>query len=417
MFKKVFFNTGAQVFGKAITASITLVVTLLIGRALGPAGYGEFTKIFVFVGYFYTLADFGLNTIFIKLAKDDHLSLLRILIGLRIVLGLVLATTAIIISFLLPYDQIQNTGFSPLVKIGIIIASATIITQSLFITANAHFQKILRYDLSTVAAVIGYLVILAITLVVNAAGGQLLGYVAAYALGGLTLVLVAFWLITKRANRLILPKFSPLQSFNLVKRSLPVGAALIFNLIYFRIDVFILASYRPSEEVGLYGLSYQFFEAALAIPIFFANSIYPLLTKLYSSSRLEFKKQVGSWLKILIGISFLLAIVLILIAYLIPALYDQRFAGSVRALQILAVGLPFFFISALLWHILIIYNKQKYLTVIYAVGAIFNITANLIFIPQYGYLAAATITVISEGLIMLLLAASLYIVQKEKRNS
>jgi len=143
MFKKVIYNTGSQIVGKVITASITLVVTIIIGRTLGESGYGDFTKIFVFVGYFYTLADFGLNAIFVRLSKEE-LTLFKVLVGLRLLIGIVLAIVATLVAFLLPYNSAQNIGFAPLVKIGIVIASATIITQALFTTANAYFQKNLR---------------------------------------------------------------------------------------------------------------------------------------------------------------------------------------------------------------------------------------------------------------------------------
>ena len=145
MFKKVIYNTGAQIFGKAITAATTLLITVLIGRALGEAGYGDFTKIFVFVGYFYTLGDFGINTIYIKLANEkNNLVLLRSLIGLRLFGTVFLALTAILVSFLIPYNPETGIGFSPVVKFGIILASLTIVTQGLFTTTNAFFQRILR---------------------------------------------------------------------------------------------------------------------------------------------------------------------------------------------------------------------------------------------------------------------------------
>ena len=403
MFKKVLFNTGAQIIGKGITASITLLVTLIIGRTLGPQGYGDFTKIFVFVGYFYTLADFGLNQIYIKIAPEFETKHLRTLFGLRLLIGISLAIAATLAAYFLPYNPQTATGFSPLVKVGIAIASVTIITQALFTSANAFFQKILRYDLSTIAASSSYIFVLATAVIVTLTTKSVLGYTAGYVIGGLVLAALAYTLIVKKAKEFFLPKFSKSEFLDFLAPAWPVGVALLFNLIYFRIDVFILSNFRPSAEVGLYGLSYQFFESALAVPIFFSNAIYPPLSSLYKTNLDAFKKQVKSWTKILIGSSFLMTSVLIAVAFLIPAIYDQRFAGSVRALQILSLGMPFFFISALLWHLLIIYGRQKYLTVIYAAGAVFNVIANLIFIPAYGYMAAAVITVVSEGLITLLL--------------
>ena len=415
MYKKVFYNTVFQVFGKAFTATITLIITLLIARTLGPAGFGEFTKIFVFVGYFYTFADFGLNSIYVRTAdKKSEFNLFKVLVGVRLILALILFAAAISISFVLPYDLVKQTGFSPLVKAGILIGSLTILTQALFTTANAYFQRNLRYDLSTIAAIAGYLVILTSTLAITFSGGNLLGYVASYVLGGFVLVCAAYFLITKRIKKFILPKFEKSSTQRLVSASWPIGLALIFNLIYFRIDVLILSNFRESSEVGIYGLAYQFFEAALALPIFLVNAIYPLLNEEFlKKSYSKFKSHIKRTLVILLSLSVFLTGFLIAVSFLIPAIYDARFIGSQTALAVLALGMPFFFISALLWHLLIIIKKQKYLALIYFSGAAFNIILNLIYIPQFGYMAAAIVTVVSEAFILLLLVVA---VLKSQRN-
>ena len=70
----------------------------------------------------------------------------------------------------------------------------------------------------------------------------------------------------------------------------------------------------------------------------------------------------------------------------------------------LSLGIPLFFLSALLWHCLIIAGRQKHLMYIYGIGALFNLFGNLILIPTYGYLAAAIVTIASEGLILIMLA-------------
>lgn len=332
---------------------------------------------------------------------------MRILAATRLILALALFAAAIAVSALLPFDPVKQTGFSPLVKAGIIIASATILTQAAYTTANAYFQRILRYDLSTIAAICAYLVILISTILITLTGGNLLFFVAAYVLGGIVLVLTAYFLIIRRAKIPILPKFEKSAMQRLVRASWPIGLALIFNLIYFRIDVLILANYRTASEVGIYGLAYQFFEAALALPIFLVNAIYPLLNAQFLKSSFEkFKLDTSRWLLILSAVSVLTTGFLIAASFLIPALYDVRFTASKTALWILALGMPFFFLSAMLWHLLIIFQKQKYLTLIYLSGAVVNVIFNLIYIPKFGYLAAATVTVVSEAFILLLLAAA-----------
>ena len=405
MFKKVAYNTGAQVIGKFVTAAATLLVTIVIGRSLGEAGYGNFTKIFTFVGYFYTFADFGLNAIFIKEASGKtEQFLIKALIGLRILIALSLIFVAVVIGNLLPYNAATGIGFSPLVKIGITIAALTILTQALFTSANAIFQRKLRYDLSAIAAVAGALTILLGAFICSLFSFGLLGFTAIYVAGGIVMVATAVIILSVKFKINVFPAFSLEKSKELLKQSWPIGLALILNLVYFRIDVLILSLVRSSTEVGLYGLAYQFFEASLAVPIFFSNALYPLLIDVRKQSDELYFKQVKNWLKILTAVSLLQTAALFVISFFIPWLYNGKFQGSVLALQVLSLGIPLFFLSALLWHCLIIAGRQKHLMYIYGIGALFNLFGNLILIPTYGYLAAAIVTIASEGLILIMLA-------------
>ena len=404
MYKKVIYNTAAQIAGKAITASSSLLITILIGKSLGPAGYGEFTKIFVFVGYFYTFADFGLNAIFVRdSTKTDEAKTFKVLIATRVIFSLVLATIAIFISLTLPYNKELGIGFSPIAKTGILIASATIITQALFTTANAFFQKKLRYDLSTIAAIAGTLTILGLTFLNYLGTSSIYLFSASYVIGGIIFVLVAYFLINKKFKQSVFPTFDAQESKTLLRTSLPIGMALIFNLVYFRIDVLILSLSRSTHEVGIYGLAYQFFEAALSIPIFFTNALFPVLTKIYTNNINEYQRQVKKWALLLLVTSLALTLALIIVSNFITVIFDSRFSQAKNALIILSTGMPFFFISALLWHVLIINQKQKLLAPVYLLTAIINISLNFIFIPQYGYIAASVITVFSEAIVTLLL--------------
>ncbi|HSX18711.1 MAG TPA: oligosaccharide flippase family protein, partial [Candidatus Saccharimonadales bacterium] len=233
MFKKVIFNTGAQIIGKGITASITLLVTLIIGKTLGASGYGDYVKITVFVGYFYTLADFGLNAIYVKLTGENDTKNLKTLIGLRAIIGITLALLAILVGNLLPYNSALSTGFSPLVKTGILIAVLTIVTQALFTTTNAFYQKNLRYDLSTISAATSYIFVLATAIFVALTTKSLLGYIAAYTVGGIVLVITSLGIIAKRTKTIPTPSFKLEEFKKFLKPAWPVGVALIFNLIYF----------------------------------------------------------------------------------------------------------------------------------------------------------------------------------------
>jgi O-antigen/teichoic acid export membrane protein len=109
-------------------------------------------------------------------------------------------------------------------------------------------------------------------------------------------------------------------------------------------------------------------------------------------------------LAILLGLSILGAIVTWLLAPLVIGIIagDGDFTGSIHTLRILAFGFPAFFGSSLLMWVFVALKKYKLLSAIYLLGLFLNIILNLIFIPQFSYLASAWITGVCEYLILVL---------------
>ena len=158
-------------------------------------------------------------------------------------------------------------------------------------------------------------------------------------------------------------------------------------------------------EVGLYGFAYKLFEFVLVIPTFFMNSVYPFMV-------LKVNREAGIMSHELANLgkkSFLFLLpasifTLLVMWFLAPFITWIRpeFSGSVEAVRILALGIPFFFLTSLTMWILITLKQQKLLAFIYAFSMLVNIGLNLVFIPAHGFLAAAWTTVISEGIVLLL---------------
>ena len=153
---KVASNTVYQMIGKAATMSITILATLLITRLYGRESYGEFSLMQNWPALVFIIVDFGINAIATReLSKDfskankyiGNILILRLLMSLFFVLALGVALT------FFPYSQT--------LKFGIRLCLLLIVTQSLFATTNIVFQTKLRYDLSTISLVSGYVIILA----------------------------------------------------------------------------------------------------------------------------------------------------------------------------------------------------------------------------------------------------------------
>lgn len=400
---KIATNTLVQIIGRLITSGVTFLITVLVTRQFGLEGYGEFTKIMVYVALFYLISDFGFNAVVLKQMTEEEEKqefLFSNLFGLRLIFALFLIFFALAILSFLPFNSYLNQGYSPTVKLGIIILSLTIITQAIFTTGNVIFQKKLRYDLSVLASSFGSALTAIFVLSFTYLTAPLLAIISSYIFGGIFMAAVSIYFVKKIIKNFRLG-FNSVIWLKYFKQALPLSATLIFNLIYFRIDMFILSFTRPNIEVGIYGFAYKFFEFPLVIPTFLMNSIYPVMLLKEKESRGKLVKIIKTTAAVLLILSVSLTVISIIFAPLIT-LVRSDVDRSITALRLLSFSLPLFFLSSLFMWALITIGKQKIMMLIYFFSMLLNIILNLVFIPRYGYMAAVITTIFSELIVVLL---------------
>jgi len=391
-------NTGSQIAGKMINSGATFLITLFIARSYGVNGYGDFTKITTYIAFFYLLGDFGLNAIYLQKQKKDD-SLWGVLFGVRLIGSILLIFIALALLSFLPQGQLQ--GYTPAVRLAIILFSPAIFAQAIITTANALFQKYLRYDLSTLALSIGSIVavilVWIVTIVFQPQIGVLFASIAFFV--GLLVTAVVSVFLASRLEKLRL-SFRLQDMSPLLISSIPLGLTLLCNQVYFRVDSLILTLSRQTSDVGIYGLAYKLFEVPLAFPTFFMNSVYPLfLVQAKIAKTKELQKMIGKvgWF---LSIGAIVLVVLLWLAAPLISLIRVDFLPSIAVFRILILGLPFFFVSSLTMWTLIALGKQMTLLAIYAFTMIMTILLDLYFIPLYGVTAAAWITVGSEAVVL-----------------
>ena len=387
MKKVVAFNTLSQLIGKAIGAATTFAVTFLVARQLGAAGYGDFVKITTYVAFFYLLADFGINAIFLQHETRESWPALVVL---RFVGGVALMATSLIILTLLPGSATQ--GYTPMVRLGILLFSPTIFLQGFITSANAIFQKKLRYDLAAWAIFFGSIA----TLLLLWNPTNLLLVIGAVAAGALVTTIFSLTFASRLVGHI---RFSPSlgQMKRLLIPSIPLGITLLFNLVYFRADSVVITLTRPTTEVGIYGLAYKVFEVVLVFPTFFMNAVYPLML----DTRYQFKTILRNSIIFLLITSLVSLIAVWFAAPLLP-LIKSDFAPGIAALRVLSLGLPFFFVTSATMWALIALKKQLALVAVYGVSMLINLVGNILLVPSHGFMAAAWLTVICEGLVLVL---------------
>lgn len=385
-----------QMVGKVATTSVGVIVTILLTRYLGPAGFGAFTFVLVFVTMFGTVADWGMTLITIREASQNEEKASDI-IGNTLVLRLILAIIAAIVAvgaiWIFPYSQ--------QLRVLVSLASLTLIAVSIKTSFQIIFNVKLRMEKTAISDLSANLLILLIVVAVVYFNLGITGVVGAYIAGDVLSAIVAgilAWRFLPIRPNLMLPTMK-----YLFLESLPMGALLVTFTIYNRIDIVILSYFQGTVAVGLYGAAYRIFEVLVLGAAFFANAVLPLISSLANTDRVKLGLVYRKSFVILTILGVGVAAANFLFAPLAIAIIGgPKFAGAVMPLQILSLSLIVSYFNHLNGYTLIALEKQWYSFATAIVALIINVTLNFIFIPRFSYNAAAFITFLTEGLIVII---------------
>lgn len=408
---KLTLNTFAQLIGKFLTTGTTLLVTLLITHQLKEQGYGEFTAVTSFVALFYLAVDFGINAIFVRELgnKEEKIPIyFKNLLLLRLVISFVVIFLVLSSLSFLPYPSI--------VKLGIIIASLTILNHALHVSTNAIFQLKLRYDYPVISELFASGVIISLSFLSLQVSKSILPIIFAYAVGGLVRVGVSFFLASRYTEGVGFKK-DDLIWRHLFLPAIPLGIVAIFSQVVGNIDKVIIAlvPLNPSLDmsnivaVGIYGLAYKIFEVILVFPTFVMNAAYPMMVRKKVEGLENLRKFAMKLGVILLVLGFAGSLFTYLSAPFIINFFkggSEKFALSSHVLQVLGISFPIFFVSALTLWLTITLGKQKLLIFVYGFAAFVNLVMNLFLVPTFGYMASAILTIATE---MIILFSTLFI--------
>ncbi len=400
--KKIAYNTIISTGARIIGLALSLIVIGFITRYLGQTGFGYYSTVLAFLFFFTVLADLGLYSICVReisKPKANQEKIASNAFTLRFFAGLFIFCLAPLIVCFFPY--------SSEIKLGVLIGSIGFWLMSNQQILIGIFQKYLRMDKVALAEFLGRLIQLGLVVFFIWQGFGFLSIISALVGGSLVNFLLVFFLSQKYIH--ISFQFDFIFWKSLLKKSLPLALAIVFTVIYFKLDTIMLSLMKPLADVGIYNLSYKFLESLLFFPAMFVGLVMPLMSKYAFFDREKFKKITQETLNLLlmfvvpliIGIFFLSKEIVVLIA-------GKDFILSAGVLNILIIAGSIIFLGILFSNMIISLEKQKSLTYIYGIGAIVNLAANLIFIPKYSYYGAAWTTVLTELIVTALMLVVLY---------
>lgn len=411
--RKIISNTLAQIIGKLLVTIIGLSVVKMTTHYLSVKGYGEYTTVYEFLAFFGIAADLGFFTIGVKEMSQDEKKI-PIIIGnilsLRTISVIFTMIMAVIFAFLIP--KYQGTR----IPLGVAISSLTVFYTMMNGTITSVLQVKMKMHLSSIATIIGKLITVGFMAYVVFWGypdDKEMGFNMLMAAGVIGCAVMHF--TTNYFVRKITPlkhRFDLAIWKELITKSLPYGIALILSTIYFRMNSVLISLLRDDgrEQLGIYGVASKMLEQFTIIPLYFMNSVLPVLSKAIKEEGEKYKTIIRYAFDFLAAMSAPMVVGAYLLAY--PIIFiistpdflsrvNEGFYGSDIALKILVFALLFQFINILFVFILIAVNKQGKLLYINGACVIMNILINLFLIPRYGFIGACVTYVFSELFILI----------------
>jgi O-antigen/teichoic acid export membrane protein len=387
-------NTIVQTLGILGSAAISFFTFVAITRGLGPEAFGDFTAAMVFLFIPVVIADIGFSASVIReisAAPERTERAMRASLPFRAVVSAGTVGLAAVIGVALPLNERTTDAL----LIGSIGSFLTLMTLALLPVLQAQ----LRMHWAVAGNMAGRLVTLGATL---GALGLDLGFksIVWAQVVGIAVTFVIHLVAVSRTVR-IRPVIDTDYWRNLVLGSLVIGLAIGLSQIYFRIDTVLLALLTDSEEVGLYGAAYKFIELSQFTAAAVAVSMFPPLANFVATGDSRAMPLVQKSFDVLVvGAVFLAVLMLAFPEDIITYTAGSDYSDAAAALQILAPYVLFGFVNAGLWRVLLARNRDRTLLGMSATVLVINVALNLVLIPEYGYKAAAAVSVVSEALIL-----------------
>lgn len=391
--QKIVKNIGSLFISQTLGYVIVFVYTIYLIRYLSVENFGILSFVLALISIMDILSDLGLNTLMTRdVARDKDLTqkYFSNIISIKLILLLILVSATILIVNIINY---------PSLELYVIYLLLIMFVFNTFSTAFSYlFQAYEKLEYQSIANLLNsFLMLIGIILIINYNLGLIVLAVLYAIIGGLILLFYIYVSI----NKFKFPRPGFEFDFKFwkptIRRALEFGLIGVFTTIYVWIDSVMLSFMVGDQAVGIYNAAYRIVLILLFIPIVINAALFPVMSRLYGTSRESLQKITEKYFKFMILISIPMGLLITFFAgNIIFFLFGNAYYPSVIALQILIWATVITFINASYNQLFQSSNKQMTITKIAFLGMILNIVLNLILIPKYSYIAASINTLITE---------------------
>ncbi len=395
-------------FGSAILlvsnlggATIGFLISLIIGRGLGSARFGDYVFITAILSTIDIAAEVGLDSL---LTRDVAAVPRRSRPYVELMLRIKLVIAALIAGGLLLLAP--NLSQSSAVQDGLRMAALAVLPlqfNSVFIALFRGWQRmdiVLGLSLGTLSLMLaGYWAVILL-------GGSLAHLLLVFSIGQ-SLQALAAWLLYRRLAPP--PDKEGIVLKSLLRRALPFALAGGLSTLGTRVDLFYIYPISGASAAGLYAVNLKFFDAMRLPPNAFFGALLPTLAQRAATSRREATATLRRSLLLLAGYACLAAGFTALISSpLVYYTFGPQYQYSAQILRLMVwVNLPLLLNAACSYY-LYANQDERYVNVIQASNLLLRVALVGPLVVWGGPSGAAAALALAETLTLAFYAARIY---------
>ena len=261
------------------------------------------------------------------------------------------------------------------------------------------------------ALIAGQVVQTAMIVVLHTTGtGTMLRYVVPFVVNDA--VALVFLAVAVRRVMPLRPRVDVASWRRWMREAAPLAIGSAIGTLYFKIDSVMLTLLLHGSEarvaVGTYQVGYKFSDLLAFVAPALIAVILPLLSGAYPSRPDEFRRIWRQSLVLVLVIGAFATIMFAALAvHVIPLLYTAKYASATAPARWLVAGQALNFATQLCYVTLVAAGRSRVHPWVTLVGLVVNVGTNVVLIPHHQEMGAAVATIITEVVVLALLAWAL----------
>jgi O-antigen/teichoic acid export membrane protein len=378
---------------RALNLALGVGVTLLLVRTLGTDGFGRWSVLLAVFGFISYFGSLGLAQVTVERAAADPARSAH-WFGALVTLRLALIGPVTLLSLVVCLALADDSDM----RIAAALVCA-VLPVSVLSALSVVFQMQVRNVVSTAIEVGNGVLWAAAVAAVALLDGGLVAIAAAF-LVVTTITNVAYIVLALRASPVHFRSSRGLWPA-LLRQGLPVGIGGLLTLGYGYVDQVIVFELAGVRDAGLYGAVYRVYERIQFLPAAIMTTLFPLFVAARDTDPERVRRLFRTAFDYLL-LTSLPALAITLAGYdpITQLLFGEEFADAGPALPLLMATFVVVSLGYLTGYLIVAYRLQNRFLAI-AVGAlVFNVATNLALVPEYGFMAAAWLTLVTEIIVM-----------------